>query len=265
MVSTVRALLFALALALPAAAEEPPETPIAVPSPIPTGFLLAWKPMILSVRSDTGTGAKYGSDTFQPFRLLGRYTTTLLGERLLARAEIEGGQFQTDTQGNGANVFLGSDGYDATLRLLAGTATRIGPGFTITGSAGLITRYQRGRAIGGAPNIGVFGATSNMELEYRVAPLVSVGFFVEGGLLPWAYDEQKDLGVLSETSEFRTRLQVAVDVTQKMSIDIGWDFTWWHASFTESKILSNGGADQALLLEAREHALTLGLRWRPAP
>ena len=268
MVRGVRALLVAVAVlvALPAAADEPIETPINVPSPIPVGFLLAWKPMVLSVRTDTGTGSQYGSDTFQPFRLLGRYTTTLLDERMLARAEIEGGEFRTDSQSVNGVVRIGSDGFDITGRLLIGTAVRINPGFMITGSTGLISRLQRGRAVGGAPNIGVFGATSNMELEFRVAPLVSVSAFIEGGLLPWAYAEQRDLGVLSETSEFRARLQASIDISTRMSVDVGWDFTWWHASFSESRILSpTNTPDQALLVEAREHALTIGLRWRPDP
>ncbi|MCA1828956.1 MAG: hypothetical protein ABR567_01360 [Myxococcales bacterium] len=266
----MRALLVAVAISLPAAArEEPPapaETPILVPSPIPVGFLLAWKPMVLSVRTDTGSGAQYGSDTFQPFRLLGRYTTTLLEERMLARAEIEGGEFRTDSQSVNGVVRIGSDGFDVTARALIGTAVRIASGFTITASTGLITRLQRGRAVGGAPNIGVFGATSNTELEFRVAPLVSLSAFIEGGLLPWAYAEQKDLGELGVTSEFRTRLQVSIDVSTRMSVDVGWDFTWWHASFTQSRILSpTNTPDQALLVEAREHALTIGLRWRPDP
>lgn len=267
MVRRVRALLLAVAVALPVAAAEPPaETPINVPSPIPVGFLLAWKPMFLSVRTDTGTGSQYGSDTFQPLRFLGRYTNTLLEDRLLWRGEIEGGEFTTDSQRVNGSVRIGSDGYDLTGRLLLGTAVKITSGFTITASTGIISRLQRGRAVSGAPNIGVFGATSNFELEFRVAPLVSVSAFLEGGLLPWSYGEQSDLGVLSNTSEFRARLQASIDLSTHMSVDVGWDFTWWHASFTESRILSpTNTPDQALLVEARENAITLGLRWRPDP
>ena len=136
------------------------------------------------------------------------YTTTLLGEKLLARAEIEGGQFRTDTQGasDPNAVLLGSDGYDVTAHLLGGTATRIAQGFTITASAGLLTRYQRGRAASGAPSIGVFGATSNMELAFRVAPIITLSLFVEGGLAPFTYGAQRNLGDLSDASEVRTRI-----------------------------------------------------------
>ena len=272
MVREVRALLLALSVALPAlAAEGPPETPIGVaetpinvPSAIPIGFLIAWKPMFLSVRSDTGGGSEYGSDKFQPLRFLGRYTTTLLEERMLLRAELEGGQFQTDGQSLNGTVRIGSDGWDFTGRLMIGTAAKITQSFTITASAGLISRFQTGRAESGAPKIGTFGGTSNMELEYRIAPLVSVSAYFEGALLPVSYAEQKDLGTLSNMSEFRTRLQASVDVSTRLSVDVGWDFTWWHASFTQSRILSpTNTPDQALLVEAREHAITIGLRWRP--
>ena len=46
MVGGVRILALALAVSLAASAEEPVETPILVPSPIPVGFLVAWKPML---------------------------------------------------------------------------------------------------------------------------------------------------------------------------------------------------------------------------
>ena len=257
------ALLLALCTATAAAAddarEEPIETPILVPSPIPVGFLVAWKPTLLSVRVDYGAGAKFGSDTLQPFRALGRYTTTLLAEKLMVRAEIEGGQFQTDTE----RQHLGSNGVDLTGRLLIGTATRISPGFIVTGSAGLITRYQWGRAEGGAPRIGIFGATSNAEFEYRVAPAVTLSLYVEGGLAPIPYAAQSNLGVLADASEFRTRVQVSFDVTPNAAVDVGYDFTRWHASFAQSTIGGNPNPDQAVLIEQREHALTLGLRWKP--
>ena len=266
----MRLLLLALALALPAVAEERPreepiETPILVPSPIPVGFLLAWKPALLSVRTDSGVGSRFGSDKFQPLRFLGRYTSTLFGEKLLARAEVEGGQFSTDTQQRSPldGTLIGSDGYDVTAHLLGGTATRIAQGFTITASAGFITRYQRGRAASGAPSIGVFGVTSNMELEFRVAPIITLSLFVEGGLTPVPYGQQRDLGRLSDASEVRGRAIVSVDLTQQLALEVGFDFTRWHASFTDSTILSDGGPDRALLVESREHAFTFGLRFKP--
>jgi hypothetical protein len=236
------------------------ETPISVPSPIAAGFLIAWKPTILSVRVDNGGGPAFGSDKFQAFRGLGRYTTNLFHDSLLMRAEIEGGEFQSDTSG----VALGTEGYDLTARLLGGVATRILPGFIVTASAGLITRYQRGRAVGGAPSIGIFGATSNVELQYRLAPLFSVSGYLEGGLAPLPYGAQKNLGVLSDASELRFRVQVSMDVGTSTAVDLGYDFTRWHAAFSQSTAVDSGGSsNQALLLEDREHAITLGFRWKP--
>jgi hypothetical protein len=243
-----------------AAPEEPVETPISVPSPVPVGFLVAWKPTVLSLRVDSGAGSQFGSDKIQLLRGLGRWTTTLFGEKLMARAEIEGGQFQSDTQG----TRLGSDGVDLTARVLGGMATRISPGFVITASAGPITRYQWGAAPGGAPRIGVFGLSSNIELEYRVAPLLTISGYLEGALTPLPYAAQRDLGDLSDASEFRLRLQVSLDVSPGTAVDFGYDFTRWHASFSGSNVLNPAGSpDQALLLEAREHAITFGIRWKP--
>jgi hypothetical protein len=241
--------------------EEPVETPIAVPSPVPVGFLVAWKPALLSVRVDSGTGtSEFGSDKLQLLRGLGRWTTTLFGEKLMARAEIEGGQFQSDTQG----TRLGTNGVDLTARFLFGTATRISPGFTITASAGPISRYQWGAAHGGAPRAGVFGISSNIELEYRVAPLLTISGYFEGALTPLPYAAQRDLGDLSDASEFRLRFQVSIDVSPVTAVDVGYDFTRWHASFSASNVLNPvAGADQALLLEQREHAITFGIRWKP--
>src|ERR1041384_7998331 len=232
-----------------------------VPSAIPVGFLVAWKPSILSVRVDSGAGSEFGSDKFQPLRGLFRYTTTAYGERLLARAEVEGGRFQSDTQG----ARIGTDGVDFTLRLLGGVAARITTGFTMTASAGFITRYQVGsKADTGAPRIGIFGVTSNMEAEYRIAPLVTISGYVEGGLTPFPYLAQKDLGLLSDASEFRIRLQLSFDLGTNTALDVGYDFTRWHASFDESKIIDPAQpANQALLMEAREHAITIGVRWKP--
>lgn len=253
-----------LLLAAPAyaggAVEEPIETPIPVPSPIPVGFLVAWKPTILSVRIDSGVGAQFGSDKFQALRGLGRYTGTFFGDKLMWRAELEGGQFQTDTQ----NTHIGTDGVDLTGRILGGTATRISEGFTVTASAGLLSRYQWGtQAQGGAPRLGVFGATSNVELEYRVAPILTVSFYLEGGLTPFAYGTQPNLGVLSDASEFRFRLQVSMDLSPNAAVDLGYDFTRWHGAFSGSTVLGNSAPDQALLIEQREQALTLGFRWKP--
>lgn len=255
------ALLCAL-LAAPAAAQEPPaEVPIAVPSPVPVGFLVAWKPTVLSLRVDGGAGgAQFGSDKIQLLRGLGRWTTTMFDEKLMARAELEGGQFQSDTQG----TQLGSDGVDLTARLLGGTATRISPGFTITASAGPIVRYQWGAAHGGAPRIGMFGLSSNIEAEYRLAPLFTVSGYLEGALAPLPFAAQKNLGDLSDSSEFRLRVQLSFDVSPGTAVDVGYDFTRWHASFSGSSVLDpSGTARQALLLEAREHAITFGIRWKP--
>lgn len=241
-------------------AEAPIEVPISVPSPIPAGFLIAWKPTLLSVRVDSGAGTTFGSDKFQALRFLGRYTTNLFRDALFARAEVEGGEFQSDTAG----AALGTEGYDVTGRLLGGIATRVTPGFVITASAGLITRYQRGRAVGGAPSIGIFGATSNVELEYRIGPLFTISGYLEGGLAPLPYGAQKNLGVLSDASEFRLRLQVSMDVGTNTAIDLGYDFTRWHAAFSQSNALEQSGpANRALLIEDREHAITLGIRWKP--
>jgi hypothetical protein len=269
-------LAFVLALPAAAAAPQPPpaetpidaapiETPIMVPSPIPVGFLIAWKPALLSVRADTGVGSRFGSDKLQPFRFLGRYTTMFFDDRLLARAEVEGGQFQTDTQAstNPNNVLLGSDGYDVTARLLGGTAVRLGPGVVLTGSAGFITRYQGGRAESGAPRMGAFGFTSNLELEHRLAPSITLSVYFEGGIVPFPFAAQKNLGDLSDSSELRARLQVAFDVSRGTAIDVGFDFTRWHTSFSNSSILSNNSQDRALLIESRDAALTIGVRFKP--
>jgi hypothetical protein len=240
--------------------DSPPEVAISVPSPIPSGFLLAWKPTVLSVRVDSGAGTAFGSDKLQLLRFLGRYTTNLLHDSLFARAELEGGEFQSDT----STTALGTEGYDVTARLLGGTAVRITSAFLVTAGAGLITRYQRGRAGGGAPTIGIFGATSNVELEYRLAPLVTVSGYLEGGLAPLPYGAQKNLGVLSDASEIRLRVQLSLDLGTNTAVDLGYDFTRWHAAFSRSSALDpSAAADQALLLEDREHALTLGFRWKP--
>lgn len=252
-----------LALAAPVFAEpeEPKEIPIKVPTPIPVGFLVAWKPTLLSVRVDSGAGSQFGSDKVQLLRGLFRWTTTLFDEQLMARAEMEGGQFESDTQG----TKIGSNGADFTVRVLGGTATRISPGFTITASAGPITHYQWGtNPQTGAPRVGYFGVGSNIELEYRLAPLITVSGYLEGALLPVPYAAQRNLGDLSDASEIRLRLQVSLDVSPKAAVDVGYDFTRWHSSFSGSNVLDpTRGPNQALLLEAREHAITFGVRWKP--
>jgi len=263
-VRSLASILAALCVAAPALAVSPPaedpiETPISVPSVVPVGFLIAWKPTIISLRLDSGKGAEFGSDTFEALRALARYTTTLFGEKLLARAEIEGGQFRTDSQGKN----FGSNGFDLTARALGGTATRINQSLTVTASAGLITRYQRGtEAQGGVPRVGILGVTSNLEFEFRVAPVVTASAFVEGGITPLAYGTQPNVGVLSDASELRLRLQFSIDLSPRTAVDIGYDFTRWYASFSGSTVLGNS-TPGALLIEAREHAITLGVRWKP--
>ena len=69
---------------------------------------------------------------------------------------------------------------------------------------------------------------------------------------------------LSDASEFRLRFQVSLDVGPRTAVDFGYDFTRWHSSFSGSNVLNPAGPpDQALLLEAREHAITFGIRWKP--
>ena len=43
-------------------------------------------------------------------------------------------------------------------------------------------------------------------------------------------------------------------------MDFGYDFTRWHAVFTNASILPT--SDHALIVETREHAATFGLRYR---
>ena len=259
-------LLLALALcAAPAALADrtpPPdlrEVPIEIPDPTPTGLLLAWKPTVLSVRLDTGTGdSKFGSESFEPGRGLARFTFQLLGNKpFFGRVEAEGGQFKT------SEARLGSTGADITGRFLAGAATRITPGVVLTAGAGVLTRYEWGRPTGGVPTIGMFGVASNLELDIRLLPAISMGFFVEGAIAPFPYLAQTNLGDLSDSSEFRGRIQFSYDVSPSMAIDVGYDFTRWHAAFTNSTIVNS--TDRALLIESRDHAATLGLRFKFRP
>jgi hypothetical protein len=242
--------------------ESPPpdvrEVPIEVPDPTPTGLLVAWKPAVLSVRLDTGRGARFGSDSFQPLRMLGRFTFQLAGTKpFFGRVEVEGGRFTTDDQG------IGSTGTDVTGRFLVGAATRLTSGVLLIAGAGLLTRYQYGRPSGGAPTIGMLGFDSNVELSVRILPMISVVGYLEGAIAPFPYAAQANLGNLSDASELRARLQFSVDLSPTLIFDLGYDFTRWHASFTGSTILPT--SDEALLVETREHAATIGLRWRFRP
>jgi len=262
----VRALWGAVVLcsSLPALAQTAPdkppspevrEIPIEVPDPTPVGLLLAWKPALLSVRVDSGTGAKFGSDSLQPLRGLARYTFRIREDKpFFGRVEVEGGRFETDNQG------LGSTGLDWTARLLFGAATRISPGVVLVASAGAITRYEVGRSANGAPTIGVFGLDSNIELSYRIFPTVTVSGYLEGAITPYPYLAQSNLGDLSDADEVRVRFQVSFDVSRSASMDLGYDFTRWHAVFTNASILPT--TDRALIVETREHAATFGLRLR---
>jgi hypothetical protein len=235
------------------------EVPIEIPDPIPTGLLLAWKPAVLSVRLDQGAGgSKFGSETLQPARGLARFTFRLLSNKpFFGRIEAEGGRLET------SEARLGSAGADVTGRFLAGAATRLTSGVVLTAGAGVLTRYEWGRPTGGAPTIGMFGVASNLELDVRIVPAISLSAFVEGAIAPFPYLAQTNLGDLSDASEIRGRLQLSYDASQSLAIDVGYDFTRWHAAFTNSTIL--GTSDRALLVESREHAATLGIRLKFSP
>ncbi len=262
----VRSILAVLLLgsAAPAFAEtaspdKPPDTqgvPIEVPDPTPTGLLVAWKPALLSVRVDSGSGSsKFGSDSLQPLRGLARYTTRLGQDKpYFGRFEVEGGRFETEDQG------LGSTGLDWTARVLVGAATRITSGVILIASAGLITRYEVGRSRSGAPTIGMFGLDSNIELEIRVFPTITLSGYLEGAITPYPYLAQSNLGDLSDADEVRVRVQVSIDVSRSATMEFGYDLTRWHATFTNSTIL--GTVDRSLLVETREHAATFGLRYK---
>ena len=155
------ALLLCAAPAAPAEQASPPvvpEVPIEIPDPTPTGLLIAWKPAVLSVRVDKGTGTStFGSDTFEPLRGLARFTFQILGNKpFFGRVEVEGGHLETSDAG------LGSAGADVIGRFLLGAATRITSGVVLTAGAGLLTRYEWGSSTGGLPQIGMFGAVSNL-------------------------------------------------------------------------------------------------------
>jgi hypothetical protein len=262
----VRALLGAVLVccSLPAFAQIAPdkpssrdvkETPVEVPDPTPVGLLLAWKPAILSVRVDSGTGSKFGSDSLQPLRGLARYTFHIKKDTpFFGRLEVEGGRFETDNQG------LGSTGVDWTGRVLVGAGTRISPGVVLVASAGLITRYEVGKSANGAPKIGVFGLDSNIELSVRLFPTITVSGYLEGAITPYPYLAQNNLGDLSDADEVRVRLQVSFDLSRSASMDLGYDFTRWHSVFTNASILNT--SDHALIVETREHAATFGFRYR---
>jgi hypothetical protein len=263
--SRVRVIVLVFCFLSPAALAQrhpPPdfqEVPIEIPDPIPTGLLLAWKPAVLSVRLDQGAGgSKFGSETFQPARGLARFTFRLLSNKpFFGRIETEGGRLET------SQARLGSMGADVTGRFLAGAATRLTSGVVLTAGAGVLTRYEWGRPTGGAPTIGMFGVASNLELDVRIVPNISMSAFVEGAIAPFPYLAQTNLGDLSDASEVRGRLQLSYDASPTFAIDVGYDFTRWHAAFTNSTIL--GTSDRALLLESREHAATFGIRLKFSP
>jgi hypothetical protein len=231
------------------------EIPIEVPDPTPTGLLLAWKPAILSVRVDSGMGAKFGSDSLEPLRGLARFTFRVHNDKpFFGRFELEGGRFETDNQG------IGQSGVDWTARALAGAATRLSAGVVLVASAGLITRYEVGRSANGAPRIGVFGFDSNIELSIRVFPTITLSGYLEGAITPFPYLAQSDLGDLSDADQVRARVQISIDISRSAAMDFGYDFTRWHAVFTNASILPS--ADHALIIETREHAATFGVRYR---
>lgn len=233
----------------------PKETAIPVPVPAPSGLLLAWKPTILTVRVDTGAGSKFGSDKFQPLRGLARYTVMAKeGTPFFGRFELEGGQFESDDQG------IGSRGFDVVARVTGGAGTRIFDRTLFTASFGAITRYQRGSAEGGAPRLGAFGAMANAELNYRLFPTITISVMGEAAVIPFPYAAQRNLGDLSDASEFRARIQLSFDVTRDFAVELGYDFTRWHATFVSSTILS--ATPGALVLESREYAFAGGLRWK---
>lgn len=243
----------------------PEEVPLPSPAPVPIGFLLAWKPSILSVRVDAGQGAKFGSDKVQPLRLMASYTRSL--DELapfVGRIEVEGGQFSTDDEGSGPGLFAGSTGAEWIGRLTVGASTKVFSGFNILGSIGFFSRYQWGRASGGAPTLGVFGAVASSELQFRVAPVLTVVLFGEVALAPFPYWAESRLGDLSDCSEIKGRLQLSLDLTQDFAIDLGFELARWHLAFTRSTILStdNPPTPQALLIGARQFQLTLGARWK---
>jgi len=231
------------------------EIPIEVPDPAPTGLLIAWKPALLSVRVDSGQGSRFGSDSLEPLRGLARYTLRINPDKpFFARVELEGGRFETENQG------LGSSGVDWTVRILAGAATRISPGIVLIASAGALTRYEVGRSAQGAPTFGMFGLDSNIELSIRLFPTITLSGYLEGAITPYPYLAQSNLGDLSDADQVRVRVQVSIDISRSAAMDFGYDFTRWHAVFTNSTILNT--VDRALLVETREHAATFGVRYR---
>lgn len=241
----------------PAPSAEPVETPIAVPPLVPTGLLVAWKPTLLSVRVDSGSGATFGSDRLQAERGLLRYTFAFSEALpLVARAEVEGGRFQTDQE----RSTYGSNGSDLTVRALAGAGARLTSGLTLLVAAGALTRYQHGYANGGAPTVGVLGVVSNFELSLRLFPAVTLSLFGEGAIAPVAYDAQANLGKLNDSSELRGRLQLSFDLSRNLALDVGYDFTRWNMGFSQSTITGNASPDRAFFVDQREYALTLGLR-----
>lgn len=241
----------------------PEELPLRVAPPVPIGFLLAWKPSVLSLRVDSGAGGKYGSDKFQPLRAMASYTRQLDDQSpFVGRIELEGGQFSTDDQvtADPNRFFAGSTGAEWIARVTMGASTKVSSTFNILGAIGAFSRYQWGKPSGGAPTLGVFGAVASSELEFRIAPTFTVLVFGEVALAPFPFWAQAQLGDLSDCSEIKGRLQLSLDVTPDFAVDVGFEVARWHLAFTRSTIL--GTADQALLIAARQFQLTLGARWK---
>jgi len=90
-------------------------------------------------------------------------------------------------------------------------------GVILIASAGLVTRYEVGRSRGGAPTIGIFGIDSNIELEMRLFPTITLSGYLEGAITPWPYLAQSNLGDLSDADQVRVRLQLSIDVSRSVN------------------------------------------------
>jgi len=82
-------------------------------------------------------------------------------------------------------------------------------------------------------------------------------------VVPFPYAAQRNLGDLSDASEFRARIQVSFDVASDFAVDIGYDFTRWHATLRQldhPQPRSRRGARWCS--RSREYALAGGIRWK---
>src|SRR5207248_9957590 len=95
--------------------------------------------------------------------------------------------------------------------------------------------------------------------ECRLAPLPPLSACADAAFSPSPAAAAARLGLRSASRQFPARLQLSMDLAASSAIDVGYDFTRWHAAFTQSTFTSDG----ALLITAREHALTVGFRWKP--